>query len=666
MTDTFCFAAGTLVHTKHGAAPIETIQAGDWVLSQPEDTGARDYKRVLRTFKFEQKAVFRLRYCGTTPETCNDVHSLIVTANHTFFVSGYDPSCVDPEQLDPVQHQVGWRRADLLEYGAMLVLANGESYRVMDSDPIWRSNTEGIGWIAANRDAELGWFVDMRDGKNVIEIGDHDYIDLTEEGDFANRYELGTEEHWAFKCDVFNFEVEDFHTYYVGQLGVWVHNSNCSFDGTFTATGSLPGGRDPTGCFIAGTLVHTRGGLVPIEQVRVGDWVLSQPENKDGSAPAYRLVVNTFAFDDKEIVLVRCYQEDGTVEQFGVTPNHPFWVKNVGWTRADQLGGGTELELRDCSEATTLCASPLFRTGQPGQGWASGVWGVEANDGSGALIDLRGQPVVVGADGVFNWDVLDDEHADPRVRSSVYNLEVDEFHTYYVGEMGVWVHNSNCGGVGVALSHPTGCFVAGTLVHSKDGPVPIEQVQVGDLVLSQPGATGPRSYKRVVNTFRFENKEVYVVKWYTATALAAARKASTTVPLEEIHAMVVTGNHSFRVKGLGWTRADHLENHHELELADGRPALVSTIDKVYRTTIDNVGWVRGRGIDDDYGRLLDLRGGQIVLAQERVPNDGIDWWEGDRWLQPAVYSLEVEDNHTYYVDTLGVWVCDSDCGNDSK
>lgn len=32
------------------------------------------------------------------------------------------------------------------------------------------------------------------------------------------------------------------------------------------------------GCFIAGTLVHTDKGLVPIEQIKVGDMVLSQPE----------------------------------------------------------------------------------------------------------------------------------------------------------------------------------------------------------------------------------------------------------------------------------------------------------------------------------------------------------------------------------------------------
>jgi hypothetical protein len=26
----------------------------------------------------------------------------------------------------------------------------------------------------------------------------------------------------------------------------------------------------------------------------------------------------------------------------------------------------------------------------------------------------------------------------------VYNIEVDGFHTYYVGNMGVWVHNASC------------------------------------------------------------------------------------------------------------------------------------------------------------------------------------------------------------------------------
>jgi hypothetical protein len=35
---------------------------------------------------------------------------------------------------------------------------------------------------------------------------------------------------------------------------------------------------NPIGCFVAGTLIHTKEGLVPIEKIKVGEWVLSQPQ----------------------------------------------------------------------------------------------------------------------------------------------------------------------------------------------------------------------------------------------------------------------------------------------------------------------------------------------------------------------------------------------------
>lgn len=57
---------------------------------------------------------------------------------------------------------------------------------------------------------------------------------------------------------------------------------------------------DSDGCFVAGTLVHTKHGLVPIEQIKVGDWVLSKPDSGEGEV-TYKRVVDTFEFDDKEI-----------------------------------------------------------------------------------------------------------------------------------------------------------------------------------------------------------------------------------------------------------------------------------------------------------------------------------------------------------------------------
>lgn len=208
----------------------------------------------------------------------------------------------------------------------------------------------------------------------------------------------------------------------------------------------------PSGCFAAGTLVHARHGLTPIEQIRVGDWVLSQSEAKDGSAPAYKQVVNTFAFEDKEVTLVRCYKPDGDpLEQFVVTANHPFWVKGIGWTRADQLYMGSELEFADGTVAITLCATPIYRTAEAGIGWVIGAWGVEANNGAGDLVDLRDGSIVVATEDTFNWDFLDDQGNYAPFHARVFNLEVHDFHTYYVGTQGVWVHNTNCGDIGVSL-----------------------------------------------------------------------------------------------------------------------------------------------------------------------------------------------------------------------
>ena len=200
-------------------------------------------------------------------------------------------------------------------------------------------------------------------------------------------------------------------------------------------------------------------------------------------------------------------------------------------------------------------------------------------------------------------------------------------------------------------------FVAGTLVHTGTGLVPIERVRAGDRVLSPVDASGLHAYRQVLDTFRFEPRQVHLIRFYTAQAHAAAKLAGATIPREDFHAVVVTGDQLFRVTRLGWTRAADLEHHNEFVLADGRAAFVSSVDKVYRTVTDDVGWVQGRGgRDDEEGRLLDLRGGRILYGARRVFNKGVDWWEGDQWLQMPVHQLEVEDSPCWYAGALGVCV----------
>ena len=65
-----------------------------------------------------------------------------------------------------------------------------------------------------------------------------------------------------------------------------------------------------------------------------------------------------------------------------------------------------------------------------------------------------------------------------------------------------------------ALSSSMGCFMKGTLVKRPEGWTPIDELKVGDLVMSRPeNGIGEAVPKRVVNTFRHEDKEVVMLRF---------------------------------------------------------------------------------------------------------------------------------------------------------
>jgi len=103
------------------------------------------------------------------------------------------------------------------------------------------------------------------------------------------------------------------------------------------------------GCFVAGTLVHTKECLKPIEQIKVGDWVLSRPENPEhGTQTDYKRVVRTMMHHDKPVIhgsfnplprLIQgnAYHTDRPAMNLIMTPDHPFWLQGAGWTGAALL-----------------------------------------------------------------------------------------------------------------------------------------------------------------------------------------------------------------------------------------------------------------------------------------------------------------------------------------
>ena len=137
----------------------------------------------------------------------------------------------------------------------------------------------------------------------------------------------------------------------------------------------------PFSCFPAGTLVSTQTGKKPIEKIVVGDYVLSK--NAITGELAYKPVLETTVRESDSIVEVVM-----NGERLLVTRGHPMWVNGRQWQMAKQLRSGDILN---------------------------------------------------GAKGPVRVDSI--RAADRSTR--VYNLVVSEFHTYFVGESRVLVHDNS-------------------------------------------------------------------------------------------------------------------------------------------------------------------------------------------------------------------------------
>lgn len=143
-----------------------------------------------------------------------------------------------------------------------------------------------------------------------------------------------------------------------------------------------------TTCFVAGTLIETNQGLKPIESFIGGELIWSRSDND--FSYNYQPVVATKVTHNQPIYEIVVDNDLGIRESFLTTEEHPFWVKDVGWQQASVLKEGCILLDRNNNDLYVVSQTLLAK--------------------------------------------LD----------TVYNIEVDDYHTYHVGKFGVWVHNSNC------------------------------------------------------------------------------------------------------------------------------------------------------------------------------------------------------------------------------
>ena len=136
-------------------------------------------------------------------------------------------------------------------------------------------------------------------------------------------------------------------------------------------------GKFNASCFAAGTMIETADGDHTIEEIQIGDLVLSA--NPETGEIAYKPVVNTYVHVTDTVLYLTIDEE--IIE---TTEDHPFWVEGQGWTSAKLLQPGDVVRLKDGS---TQCVDNI------------------------EIVELPEGEYV-----------------------AVYNFEVADFHTYFVSD----------------------------------------------------------------------------------------------------------------------------------------------------------------------------------------------------------------------------------------
>lgn len=175
----------------------------------------------------------------------------------------------------------------------------------------------------------------------------------------------------------------------IASLNAKLHESKAYniFQTGVTATAVFTGGMTTTmKCFVAGTLIMTAVGLVAIENIKVGDVVVSaDPETVEVQN---KPVVDVFTREVDRLVHLTINNEE-----IITTFDHPFYVKGKGFINATNLWIGAELVNKD---GHTIVVENIFK------------------------------------------EYLEDQTV------KVYNFKVDDYHTYFVGRDYIWVHNADC------------------------------------------------------------------------------------------------------------------------------------------------------------------------------------------------------------------------------
>ena len=196
-------------------------------------------------------------------------------------------------------------------------------------------------------------------------------------------------------------------------------------------------------CFIAGTLIAVESGFARIESIKPGDVVLST--NVDTMETGYKKVLEKYVRKTRELVHIIVGGKE-----IVSTPDHPYYVEGRGFVNACQLCIG----------------SPLL-------------------DADGKVLEV---------------EQIYKEQLGKNEEVTVYNFQVEDWHTYHVGEMEVLVHNAEYeSGSESSIMDYSNRF-ADSLADDFNHGVEVRDVVKEDMILVQFSSDAPNASLRYWTT----------------------------------------------------------------------------------------------------------------------------------------------------------------------